>query len=319
LVESGSDEWHRQRAQGIGGSDAAIIMKISPWKNVLELWTEKVEGKRREFNGNELMKWGNILEPLIANEYSKNTGREIITDEDKCHYIHPINTFMIGNVDGIIHDKIKGKGILEIKTKNAYTKWEHDWKDGNIPIYYKMQFQHYLAASECDWGSFAILDLGSMEIVTFDVERDDKLINELITEEIKFWDSVINKVKPNIDDSKSTNDFIRSYYKESDDDLGTLNLENNEDATKWGKQLLNAKNMIKSYKKGETEALNHLMDIIGLYEKAIGDNFSVTWKSPKDRSIFNEDIFKKEHPDLHKKYVETKPQTRRFVFKELND
>lgn len=317
MVESGSDEWHNQRARGIGGSDAAIILGISPWKNILELWTEKVEGKRREFNGNELMKWGNLLEPLIAEEYRKITGRNVVTYEDACHFQHPVNKFMIGNVDGIIYDKNKGRGILEIKTKNAYTRWEHDWKDGNIPEYYKTQFQHYMAAAQCTWGAFAVLDLGSMEIVTFDVERDNELIDKLIKEETIFWNSVIFKIKPEIDNSKNTNDFIRYYYGESDDELDVLDLTNDDKAKFWALKLGNAKNAIRMGKNMETESQSHLMDIMGVYEKAIGDDFSITWKSPKDRAVFDTKLFKEEHPDLYKKYVDLKPQTRRFNFKEI--
>ena len=35
------EEWHRLRKNGLGGSDAAVVLGISPFKSSLELWYEK--------------------------------------------------------------------------------------------------------------------------------------------------------------------------------------------------------------------------------------------------------------------------------------
>ncbi len=37
------EEWLGLRKTGIGGSDAAVILGISPFKSTLELWNEKVK------------------------------------------------------------------------------------------------------------------------------------------------------------------------------------------------------------------------------------------------------------------------------------
>ena len=315
MVEDGSKEWHEQRLKGIGGSDAAVIMKVSPWKSVIELWAEKVEGVRKEFKSNELMKWGKILEIPVIEEYCKSSGRRVITDEDLCHFSHPDYDFMIGNVDGIISDEKKGNGILEVKIKNVYTKWHPDWETGNIPQNYKIQLQHYLNISECSWGSFAVLDLSTMKLVCFDVERDDEFIEDLIKEEKKFWNMVTNKIKPEIDDSESCGDFLRSYYPESEEDT-IIDLTNNIEVSTQSDIMIQAKRMAKKAKDMELGARNYLMNLMGDNEKAVGDNFVITWKSMGNKEFFDTKLCKKEHPELYYNFVTLKPQTRRFSFRE---
>ena len=63
----------------------------------------------------------------------------------------------------------------------------------------------------------------------------------------------------------------------------------------------------------EVECKNHLMSIVGCAEKAVGNSFSITWKAPKDKEVFNLKKFKIDHPKLVKQYIKPEPQTRRFT------
>ena len=44
------DEWKLYRTLGIGGSDAAAVCGISPWKTARDLYEEKVHKKIKEQN-----------------------------------------------------------------------------------------------------------------------------------------------------------------------------------------------------------------------------------------------------------------------------
>ena len=52
-IEQGTKRWLEERMSYIGGSDAPIIMGVSPWKTPYQLWEEKmgnvVEDKDKEF------------------------------------------------------------------------------------------------------------------------------------------------------------------------------------------------------------------------------------------------------------------------------
>ena len=146
------EEFLQQRFSGIGGSDAAVVLDISPFKSKIQLWNEKVYKKINPKSEEELIfQIGKVLEPIIANKYEKETGRKLEIRKLK---VHPEYPFMIGNIDREIVGDERGPGILEIKTKGAFV----DWHGEDIPPYYMTQVQHYLSIYGYEWASFAVLE-----------------------------------------------------------------------------------------------------------------------------------------------------------------
>jgi putative phage-type endonuclease len=303
MSENECSDRFQQRCKGIGGSDAAVVLGISPFKSRLQLWTEKVSKKIPESEDALIFQIGNALEPIIANKYTKTTGRKLEVRPQKTHPEYP---FIMGNIDREIVGDKRGPGILEIKTKGAWINWHED----DIPPYYMAQIQHYLSIYGYDWASFAVLDLGTRKITHIDIERDNKQITNIIDEEKKFWKLVEIGVPPEVEGSKACGEFLREYYKQSED--VTIDLIGNKDATKWAMILRDIKSQIKLLDAKETECKNHLMSIVGSAEKALGNNYKISWKSPKDKQVFDLVKFKIDHPKLAKQYTKDEPQTRRF-------
>lgn len=52
------EQWLQVRKTGIGGSDAAVILGISPFKSPLELWNEKVKDIAESAEETEAAYWG---------------------------------------------------------------------------------------------------------------------------------------------------------------------------------------------------------------------------------------------------------------------
>ena len=102
------------RSRGIGGSDAAVALGLSPWKSALELFHEKrAPAGSVENVPTEPMRWGTLLEPVIRQEYSNRTGRVVRVPETTL--VHPAHAFMLANVDGVTTD---GR-LLEVKTSRT--------------------------------------------------------------------------------------------------------------------------------------------------------------------------------------------------------
>lgn len=302
---SEKEEWLKQRSKGIGGSDAPVVLGISPFKSRLQLWNEKVSKKIDPESGDALiLQIGNALEPIVANKYAKETGRKLEIRPSK---VHPEYPFIIGNIDREIVGDERGPGILEIKTKGAWI----DWHGEDIPPYYMAQVQHYLSIYGYEWASFAVLDLGTRKISHLDIERDDKQIAKIIDEEKKFWELVEKGIPPEIDNSKVCGNFLREYYGKSED--VTIDLIGNKDATKWAIMLRDIMSQEKLLKAQEIECKNHLMSLVGSAEKALGNNFKISWKAPQDKEVFNLEKFKIDHPKLVKQYIKYEPQKRRFT------
>lgn len=302
---SEGENWLKLRNMGIGGSDASAVLGINPWKSKLQLWHEKVYQEVPDQSESLRLKIGKLMEPLIAEEYTQKTNRRL---EIRPMKIHPKYDFILGNIDReIVGEDKRGPGVLEIKTKNAWV----DWHDEAIPKYYMTQLQHYLEVYNYKWGSFAVFDLGTQQLDIIDVERDDELIDRLMKEEILFWNMVKNKTPPGPDAGKACEKFLKEHYKESEDI--TIDMSDNKDATKWAFKLKQTKGIIKEAEAVETECKNHLMELMGSAERAVGTGFSITWKAPKDKEEFDIGRFKLDHPDIARKYISPKPQTRRFT------
>jgi putative phage-type endonuclease len=302
------EQWLEKRMKGIGGSDAGTVLGISPYKSRLELWTEKTTGVLKEKKGNVDLDFGKWIETAVIEEYIRKTKKFVRLGT--VHFPEQLRSIdyphMTANIDAVILDDIKGYGILEVKTKGAFVHW-----DENIPNYYYAQMMHYMAVSGFEWGEFCILDLATKKLLIHTIERDEDYINKLIEEEDKFWKLVTNKIPPAIDGSDACEGFLRAVYK-TEIKGKEIDLTANEIATNYAFDLKDIKEQLKELKKQELLCENNLMNIMKDAEKGIGDFYKITWKSPQDSIVFNEDKFAIDHAELYKQYLKPKENKRRF-------
>ena len=70
-------EWLELRREGIGGSDASVVMGENPYRSILQLWEEKTGRKEITDEGNEYTYWGTLMEDVIRHEFMKRTGLKV--------------------------------------------------------------------------------------------------------------------------------------------------------------------------------------------------------------------------------------------------
>jgi putative phage-type endonuclease len=63
--EPGSAEWHAARRNGVGGSEIAAVMGLSPYESRFSLWHRK-QGMVNPVDENPQMYWGKLLDPPFA-------------------------------------------------------------------------------------------------------------------------------------------------------------------------------------------------------------------------------------------------------------
>ena len=72
------EQWLTIRKLGIGSSDAAVAIGLSPYKCPLSLWLEKTGRKEPDdLSQKEAVLWGIELEPVLAQVYAKRTGYRV--------------------------------------------------------------------------------------------------------------------------------------------------------------------------------------------------------------------------------------------------
>ena len=70
--------WLRARARGIGGSDVGAICGVSPFTSARQIYLNKTgqfpDALKPGDAAQERMRFGHLLEPVVAEEYAARTG-----------------------------------------------------------------------------------------------------------------------------------------------------------------------------------------------------------------------------------------------------
>lgn len=139
------EEWLEYRRRGIGGSDAAAILGVSPFATARDLYYDKLKVVSYEDGESNWVqkKVGHLLEDLVAEIFHVKTGFEIY--QVKKMFYHPVYTYMLADIDYFIRLPNGKTAILEIKTTN-YNAKDHWWCDGQeiVPVNYEIQGRHYM-------------------------------------------------------------------------------------------------------------------------------------------------------------------------------
>lgn len=199
-----------ERRSGVGGSDAAVVMNLNPFKDVYELYLDKrgeAPPEDPEFL-KESRYWGSVLEEPVANRYAEETGYKIQRSNQLIRSKkHP---FMIANIDRRVVGQDMRIGF-EAKTQAYPDGWGESGSE-EIPPYIMLQCQHYLAVTEYDMWDLAVL-IGNRDYRQYRIAPIPDIIEQLIEAETEFWDRVENGVPPEPNwQSAATTRMVRKLY-----------------------------------------------------------------------------------------------------------
>ncbi|HNL81744.1 MAG TPA: YqaJ viral recombinase family protein, partial [Agitococcus sp.] len=255
-------EWLAVRRQGIGGSDAAAAVGLNPYQSQLELWMIKT-GRFSESDGEESdanhspsqhssvtpdidskMYWGQILEPIVAQHYTKVTGRKVRKVNAILQHADSDKSWMLANIDYRVvgSDEVQ---LLECKTAGEYGA--KLWKDG-VPLYVQCQVQHQLAVTGLQAADVCVLICGQ-QLKIYRIERDEELIAKLIELERLFWQYVQSNIPPCADGSESSGFALRCLFPQ---DYGqTVDFSHNTHVSGLFDSLINTRKQLSFYQQQE--------------------------------------------------------------------
>ena len=187
-IQQNTPEWEELRRSHIGASDCPIIVRKSPYKKPFQLWEEKVLGKKGFVSAQ--MRRGQDLEQSARDWYSGVYGPifPAVVQSSK-------HKWMIASLDGLSEDK---KTIVEIKCPGE--KVYEEISKGNIPEYYHWQMQHQMVVCGRDSCTLVVYNGADVPIL-FRIEADLVMQDELLREEDKFYQSMLEFVAPEAQES----------------------------------------------------------------------------------------------------------------------
>jgi putative phage-type endonuclease len=211
---TGSPEWHAARRWGVGGSEIAAVMGLSPYESAFSLWHRK-QGLVSPVEENPQMYWGTRLEPSICAEFAlRHPERPVVPSATFAGRGRP---WQIANPDRLILKRELDYPVelLEAKTARDDEGWGEECTD-DIPVHYRAQCIWYLDVFGLTTCRVAVLIAGSdyrEYVVTYN--EPEALLLRKAGE--AFARTVRNNIRPAIDGHSATYQAIRELPDGQDD------------------------------------------------------------------------------------------------------
>lgn len=298
-------EWLKVRRHGIGSSDAAAAVGLSPYKSQLELWMEKtgrVALEKTPPDQDSPMYWGTLLEPYVATAYTQKTGRKVRRLNAVLQ--HPTFPYLLADID---REVIGCPEVQVLECKTAGEFGSKLWKEG-VPEYVQLQVQHQLAVTGKVAADVAVLLCGQ-KLEVHRVQRDEDLIGRLLVLETRFWECVDKDTPPAADGSESAGKALRVLYRGADTTVDCA--DNAELAAKFA-ELVSIRDAIDKEVNQAEKLKQAIQQAMGDASTAIFPTGEISFKCSKDSQTVDVKRLTAEHPELVTRYVVTKPGTRRF-------
>ncbi|ENU86157.1 YqaJ viral recombinase family protein [Acinetobacter sp. CIP 102129] len=303
------DQFLAGRKKGIGGSDVAAILGFSPYKSPYQLWLDKTDRSERKESQNESAHFGNLLEDVVAKEFSRRAGVKVqrVTQQLFLEE-HP---WALGNIDrAVINPDIAGNvrfkdgalttdRLLECKTASEYmSKLFGEEGSDQVPDYYLTQCLWYLLITGCKVIDLAVL-IGGNKFRMYRIERDEDLIQSIFNQVKAFWfNHVIADVPP---DPTCFDDVLHRW---SNHVVGKQ-VEADFEHIKLAEELITVQGRLKADKAREDEIKLKIVSTMQDAEMMISQGKSICTYKEQSSTRIDSTLLKKEEPDLFTKYSKT--------------
>ncbi len=295
-------QWLEERRKGIGGSDVAAILGLSPFRTAFQVYQEKRK-EVEDWQGNDLTDWGKRMEPAIRQWYSDKTGRSVrLPDKIIYNEKYP---FMLASLDGFTDDR---RGV-EIKTARSGKDWGEPGTS-EIPDYYAVQCHHYMIVT-----GFPVFDVpvsiggGSPEL--YEVPEDKELHEMIIEAEAKFWHRVVDGNPP---EPVTYADAVARFGKSGTEGV----VQATGDIINWIRGLRDVRLSISAFEEQEEDLKGKLIIALGDNGDTIVNSEGkklITYKLGNGAKRFDAKLFEKDNPVLYQKYLKQSEPIRRFLLK----
>ncbi len=267
------------RRTGIGSSEIAAVLGLSPYAGPLDVYRAKVEGL--EFEETDVMRRGRHVEGAVAEWYAEETGATV---QSVGTLVSATNSRVLATPDRFA-TFTPGPGrpdgetrTLEVKTArwSMLSQWG-EAGSADVPQHYALQVAWELAVTQHERADVAVL-FGGDDFRIYHLARDLELEGMLLEAGAKFLrDHVDPQRPPPVDGSKGSADWLAKRFPKAGPALLPATAAVNE----WVAQLrVNLETMAKAKHHAEA-AKASLKAIIGDAAGVEGDFGRITWKNEK--------------------------------------
>ena len=261
---------------GLGASEVAAAVGLSPWQSPLTLWEEKT-GKREPFAGNDFTEWGLLVEPALLAWYEQKhiDQFEHMRRPTESLY-HPDIRWARCTPDGIVSQSDDWSVWLRgVQCKNTGF-WPGKKYENGPPEHVVLQ---------CQWEMFVtalprvdvVAAIGGGPPAVFTVWRDEGLIADLYTAAAKFWHLVETDTPPPVDASDA---WREHFAKKIGDTSRGLVLQDSADADRLAMELRSTRAARRGLEMREKQLENQICGLLADAQvDAVGTTEGlITWR-----------------------------------------
>lgn len=209
-MEIDRTEWLKARKKGVGASDISSLAGVNPWKSAFDVYLDKTSEEVNEFS-NQFTHWGNILEPIVADEFGRVMKAQIKAPPLPIMSLanHP---HIMASLDRLAVMPDGEEVVVEVKTTSARNsiKWGEEMTD-QIPVQYLVQVHYQLGISGHKTAYVPVL-IDTSDFRIYRVDRDEDVIKQLQDIAHEFWARVTNRNPPSPDTStRSGRELVKKF------------------------------------------------------------------------------------------------------------
>ncbi|WP_438479158.1 YqaJ viral recombinase family protein [Streptomyces asiaticus] len=203
--EPGSPEWHAARAHGIGGSEIAAVLGLSPYESRFSLWHRK-KSLVGPVEQSDVMEWGHRLEDAIVGKYAEEHPEQTVVPAATYHA--PGRPWWIVNPDRLAINPDGSIDVVEAKNQRVAEEWGEPGTN-QVPIWYRCQVGWYCGALAARRARLAVL-IGGSEYREYVVEPTQSEIDTLEAAGAEFMRTLADNERPDIDGHSATYQVVKA-------------------------------------------------------------------------------------------------------------
>jgi len=270
---------HEIRKTGISGTDIAAICGVNPHKTAFRVWEEKT-GKAEPIEQTRQMKWGHILEPVVATqfrlahpEFAKRMKM------NKTTFVNPDNALVVGTPDYLLPPE---EG-LEVKAHSYFAAARLGFGEqgtDDVPKHHYLQCEWYMILMDVYRWHLAVL-IDTSDYREYQIERKPALDEKLLDIAARFWDKHVKADEPPpLDGSKDVANYLKRTFPTHTDMLPVATDEQTAIYDEYWHHRRARDLAVAEMDRLENVLKFHVGDTAGLVFK----NGKLTWKRCKDGS-----------------------------------
>lgn len=305
--------WLAARRKGIGGSDVAALLGLSPWAGPFEVWLDKTGQAPLDSGETTAQRRGRLMEEPVARMYAEITGYTVAPPSETIGGAHREGSaqWMLGSPDRIVYPAEVGLPFgLECKTSRyPDDAWGPDrsevtGKDAQhvMPVTYALQCLWYMEVTGLARWDLAVLFMATDDLRIYTIHRDPNFGAALVAKCGEWWQHhVAEGNAPSLDGSHGAAAWIlaqnphpRAPLRQAQPHEEAL-LAEYQEALTAEKAAIERRETLEVHVKaavGENEGI----------DSAVG---RVTWLYQKGRESLDTKTLRAECPEIAAKYTKT--------------